>query len=111
MLAHYTAIARQHKNALSAVGRLPEELLAMIFAYAQYPSRPSGTHYYPDGWIPSRRIVNVELPGGDVAAGEEKKTERVVRYQLGWIVLTHVCSAWRTVRAHCLYILVNCNDS
>lgn len=92
MLEHYTAIAKQRKNSLLPVGRLPGELLAMIFALAQSPSVA-----YPNGWMPNRRSVVHVKPG---AKENGAKTVEAVRYTLGWLYCTHVCSAWRTVRAY-----------
>lgn len=93
LLQHYAAIAGQRLNALRPIGRLPEELLAMIFSHAQAPSDD-----YPDGWMPSRRSEDVDSPGDKPITGGKKKTDKVVRYDLGFIHVTHVCRAWRTVR-------------
>lgn len=101
MLRKYTAITMQRKNALQPVGRLPRELLGMIFAYAQ--SAPFSTDAYPEGWVPRRRWVVVESSDDTAKTGEKKKAQKVVRYALGWIYVTHVCSAWRTVRTYTMY--------
>ena len=97
MLQHYTAVAKQRQNALSPVGRLPGELLAMIFAYAQAPEssyRPG----IPNGWLPCRVMEVIDQPKGNSVPEEQKVPTKVVRYDLGWISLSHVCSAWRMVR-------------
>ncbi|KZV67358.1 hypothetical protein PENSPDRAFT_736545 [Peniophora sp. CONT] len=97
MLRKYTAIALQRQNALRPVGRLPAELLSMIFAYAQSPPYSGGAH---DRWLPRRYPVEV-ISDDKVAKTEEKtKTKQVIRFALGWLHVTHVCSAWRTAALH-----------
>ncbi|KZV67355.1 hypothetical protein PENSPDRAFT_688159 [Peniophora sp. CONT] len=95
MLRHYTALAGQRLNALRPAGRLPGELLAIIFAYAQAPS--SSLKDFSDGWMPRRLLVDPVLPGDKPVIGVKKNITKNVRYDIGWIGLTHVCSAWRTV--------------
>ena len=101
MLKYCTALANQRLNALRPMGRLPGEVLAMIFSYTQTPPDE-----HRDGWIPSRRLVEVDIPAEKQSSGEKKnyKKSTVVRFDLGFIWVTHVCSAWRTVRARARHV-------
>ncbi|KZV66039.1 hypothetical protein PENSPDRAFT_755982 [Peniophora sp. CONT] len=66
-----TAIAKQRRNAVTACGSLPSEILAVIFALAQ------------ETWKPKRVLPDYN----------DKKNK--VRYVTGWMTVLHVSSSWR----------------
>ncbi|KZV67400.1 hypothetical protein PENSPDRAFT_688203 [Peniophora sp. CONT] len=82
-------ILRQTRNKLSSVGALPAEVLALVFAFA----RENWEHQAKRGASTSQGLE----PIGD-------KTSRTYSYKLGWILLTHVCHAWRQVALETAYL-------
>ncbi|KZV69344.1 hypothetical protein PENSPDRAFT_753422 [Peniophora sp. CONT] len=71
------ALANQRRNATIAAAGLPAELLALVFSAAI------------DIWEP------VRIMSWTTRGIEENKKEKPLRYDLGWLVVSHVCSSWR----------------
>lgn len=75
MRSHY-AVALRYRNAAVAACSLPPEVLAAIFSFAQ------------DSWSPNYWFANATSYHGPDAP---------LRYFLGWMTVTHVCTQWRQV--------------
>ena len=79
VLEEMSVYARQRRNKAVPICSLPPEVLAFIFLLVR------------DTWDPHGQAVETENPG--------KKSIARIDYSLGWMNVSHVCDAWRRVRA------------
>ncbi|VDC01170.1 unnamed protein product [Peniophora sp. CBMAI 1063] len=83
LLQEFSVQARAQRNALTAISKLPTEIICHIFGLLC------------QNWAPRSRWEGASNDGDSEVAGYPNR--RGIGYDLGWMKVSHVCASWRRI--------------